>query len=138
MDVAARVLGKPPANRGALVRTGVVEDEVDLELCGHARFDPVQEAAEFSRPVPAVRICEDLPHGHIEGGKQRGRAVALIVVGPPLDLTRLQGQQRRGAIEGLNLGFVVDAEHDGVRRRREVQAYGGGAPNSAFCSDTRR
>ena len=58
MDVAARVLGKPPANRGALVRTGAVEDEVDLELCGHARFDPVQEAAIIASGIAPTNDLE--------------------------------------------------------------------------------
>jgi hypothetical protein len=51
----------------------------------------------------------------VEGGKQRGRAVPLLLVGhragPPL----LERQSGLGAVERLDLRFLVDREHDGLR-----------------------
>jgi len=49
---------------------------------------------------------------HVERGEQGGGAVALVVVGHSPGLARLERQPRLGAIEGLNLGLLVDREHD--------------------------
>ena len=46
-----------------------------------------------------------------------------VVVRLPRRDARAQGQQRAGAIERLHLTFFVDAEHDRVVRRIEVQAH---------------
>ena len=40
--------------------------------------------------------------------------MAHIVVGAPSRATRLHGQHRLGAIQRLDLGFLIDTEHDGV------------------------
>ena len=52
--------------------------------------------------------ADDRAVEHVEGGEQRGRAVALVVVGhgpgPPL----LHRQARLGAVERLDLALLVD------------------------------
>ena len=39
------------------------------------------------------------------------------------DPARLHGQHRGGAVQGLDLGLLVDAQHYGVVRGRQVQAH---------------
>ena len=46
-----------------------------------------------------------------------------VVVCAPLGSTRQHRQQRRRAVERLNLRLLVDAQHDGVRRRVDIQAH---------------
>ena len=57
------------------------------------------------------------------GGEERGGAVAGGVVGPPLHLTGPQGQQRLGAIQGLNLTLFVHTEHQSLVGRVQVQSH---------------
>src|ERR1700720_22957 len=45
-----------------------------------------------------------------------------IIVGHAFDITQPNGQHRLGAIEGLNLAFFIDAEHQGVIRWMQIQA----------------
>ena len=45
----------------------------------------------------------------------------FIIVGAPFGLTGPHRQQRRGAIQRLNLRLLVDREHHGVLRRVHVQ-----------------
>ena len=44
-----------------------------------------------------------------------------IVVGAPFDLAELHRQQRCGAVDGLNLRFLIDAQHYGMVRRINKQ-----------------
>jgi hypothetical protein len=47
--------------------------------------------------------------------------VADVVVGAAFDQVRLSGQDRRGPVQGLDLGLLVDREHDRVLGRVEVE-----------------
>ena len=46
-----------------------------------------------------------------------------VVVGALLDPARLHGQHRGGAVQGLDLGLLVDTQHHGVVRGCQVQAH---------------
>ena len=52
----------------------------------------------------------------------RGRAVADVVVGPSLGQAGLHGQQRLGAVQGLDLALLVDAAQIALIRPRIVSA----------------
>lgn len=47
--------------------------------------------------------------------------MAPVVVGAPFGLAGLHRQQRGGAVEGLNLGLFVNAQHHGVLGRIDIQ-----------------
>ena len=59
---------------------------------------------------------------HIQRGKQRGGAVALVVVGHGGAAALLHGQAGLGAVEGLDLGFLIDRQHHRMGGRRHVKA----------------
>jgi hypothetical protein len=122
VDVPARPLGEPVADELRFVARGVVHHHVDVEVGWHSGLDRVEEAAELSRPVPRHALADDGTRLHVERSEQSGRAAALVVVGAPLDLTGAQRQQRLRAVEGLDLALLVDAEHEGMLRRTEVEA----------------
>ena len=73
----------------------IVEHQVDVEIGWHGLFDGRQEPAEFDRAVPLVTTANDPAGEDVEGGEQRGRAMALVVM---------------GAIEGLDLRLFIDAQ----------------------------
>ena len=98
------------------MRGVVVHDEVDVDIGRDMRFHRVEEAAELGGPVPGETFADDPPGGDVERGEQRGRAMPGIVVRATLDLPRVHRQQGLGAVERLDLAFLVDAQdHRAVR-----------------------
>ena len=104
-----------------LWRAAVVHDEVDVEVGRHVALDRVEELAELLRAVAGHAFADDRSGLHVERGEQRGRAVPLVVVGAPLGLAGPHRQQRLGAVQRLDLAFLVDAEHHGALRRVEIE-----------------
>lgn len=77
----ARMPGQPGAHLGMFVGAVVVEDDVDGLALGDVAFDPVEEADEFLMPVALHVLPYDRSVQHVERGKERGRAVAFVIVG---------------------------------------------------------
>src|SRR5947209_6472197 len=102
--------------------TVVVEHRVD-ELAGRGfALDGIEEADELAVAV-ALHAAAD--HGsveHAEGGEQGGRAMALIVVRHGLATPGLDRQPGLGAVERLDLAFLVEREHHGMRRGIDIEA----------------
>ena len=115
-------LGEPVADRRGFVRAVVVHDEVDIEARRHVALDLVEKLAELDRAMAGHAFADDGSGLHVERCEQRGRAVPLVVVRAPLGLTGAHRQQRLRAIQRLHLAFLVDAQHHGALRRRQVQA----------------
>jgi len=79
--VKARVLVEPCCHFGMLVGGIVVEHEVKIEFRWGVAVDGSQEAQELLTAVALHALPDHRPGGDIEGGDQRGRAVALIIMG---------------------------------------------------------
>ena len=91
MGVPARPLGEPIPDDFGFMGGVIVHDDMNIEITGHIGLDPVEKLAELPRPVTAKALADDLAGGDVEGGEQRGRAVAFVIVAAPLDLARTQG-----------------------------------------------
>ena len=90
-------------------------------VAGHAGIDRVEEADELLMPV-LLHVPPD--HGAIEDverGIGRGGAVALVIMGHGAEPSFLERQSRLGPVERLNLAFLVEGQHDGVRRRIDIK-----------------
>ncbi|MDT4852068.1 hypothetical protein FQZ97_862870 [compost metagenome] len=74
-------------------------------------------------PWPGVAgdATDDLARQDVKGGIQTGRAVALAVMRPSLDLPGLERQHGLGAIQRLDLRFLVNRQHQRVVGRIQVQ-----------------
>ena len=90
---------------------------MDVEIGRNVGLDMIQELPELRAAMAPVALPDDRPGGDIEGGEQRGRAIALVVMGAPLNLAWAQRQQGLGAIKCLNLRFLVHTENHGMLRR---------------------
>jgi hypothetical protein len=99
----------------------VVENDMDGLVFGNLSVDRVQEADELLMPV-TLHIAPD--HGPIEdvqGGEQRRCSIAFVVVGHGAETPLLHGQSRLGAVQRLDLAFLIDGQDDGVSGRIDVK-----------------
>jgi len=125
--MSARVEGpagmavEPRAHLRVLVRGVVVEDGVDLAAGRRRGLDGVEEADELLMAVPLHVAADHRAVEHVQRGEERGGAVPLVVVGHRVGAALLHRQAGLGAVEGLDLALLVDREHDGVRRRVEIE-----------------
>ena len=117
VDVPAGPLGEPGTDHRGLVGGVVVHDQVDIEVLGHVGLDLVEELEELRCPVAGEALADHLAGGDVQGGEQRGCAVALVVVAAARGLAGPHGQQRLGAVQRLDLALLVDAQHDGALGR---------------------
>src|SRR5262249_24261346 len=115
------MLRKPFADLRLPVSGIVVDDRVNRLSLGNVRVDLVEEADEFLMSMALHVAADNGAVEDIEGGEQRGRAVALVVVRHRSGATRLHWQSRLGAIESLDLALLVDREDDGVGGRVDIE-----------------
>lgn len=99
-------------HRGRPMSAAIVEDNVDGQRARMRPIDLLQEADELFGPMPLLELGQDLPSSDVEGRVQADRAVPLVVVRAPLDLPGLEWQHRLGAVECLDLGFLVHRQHE--------------------------
>jgi len=95
-----------------LVGAVVVADQVDLEVLGDLGVDLGQELLELGCPVTPVQAGDHGVGCGVEGGEQGGGAVADVVVSASLWHPGHHRERRLGALQGLDLRFLVHAEHD--------------------------
>lgn len=76
----ARALHKPTLNERGFVRGIVIHNHVHVQLCWNIGFNGVEKLAEFLAAMAAMQFSDHLAGLGIEGRKQRGCAVAQIVV----------------------------------------------------------
>src|SRR3546814_1556173 len=93
------------------------------DVCSSDLFglDGVQEADELLMAVALHVAADDGSIEDVQGGEEGGRAMPLIVVGHRAGAPLLQRQAGLGPVERLNLRLLVEREHDGVRRRIDIQ-----------------
>src|SRR3972149_6193956 len=121
VQLKAGMTKQPALDERRLVGAVVVEDEMDVECSGNVGVDGVEELPEFDAAMPSVMLGDDLAGLDVQGGEERGRAVADVVVGTTLDLAGAQGQDRLRAVQGLDLRLFVHAQNQGPIRRVEIQ-----------------
>ena len=98
-----------PARRGPRARAGTCS------------VDVFEEPQHVVRGVALAGIVEHLAGGDVHRREQVDRAVALVVVGEGAGATGLHRQGRLGAVECLDLGLLVEGEHDCPGGRIHVQ-----------------
>src|SRR5260221_7314158 len=99
----------------------VVADRVHVEVFCYGAVDLFREANELLGAVTRQPLADDLASLDIECRKQRRRAIAFVVVRHRLSSALLHRQARLRATERLNLAFLVDAEHNRLVGRVEVE-----------------
>src|ERR1700757_4443699 len=121
MEGEPRMAIEPFADLRVLMGRVVVEDDMDSLLGWDVSLDLVEEADELLMPMLLHAAPDDLAFEHVEGGEQRGGAVALVIMGHGGGTPLLQEQARLGAVERLDLALLVDREHEGMLGRIDIK-----------------
>ena len=108
--------------RAMLVRGVVIADDVDLHFRRHGLIDEAQKLQPLLMPVALLAQAIDLAVGGVERGKQRGRSVAFVIVRHGLAAALLHRQTGLGAIQRLYLALLIDAKHQCMLGRIEIEA----------------
>ena len=119
MQAITRVTGQPGPHWRGLVGGIVVEHQGDVEPGRHSGFDRGQELAELDGAVTLATAADNPAGGDVESGELGRRAVALVIMAAPLDLSRPHRKQRLSAVEHLDLRFFIDAQHQRMVGRVE-------------------
>src|SRR5713226_5217158 len=107
---------------GMLVRRVIVDDQMQFPPGRGLTVDLVEETDEFLMPMARHALADDGAVERVEGGEQRRRAVALVVVGHRPAAALLHRQSRLGAVERLDLRLLVDRQHQRVLGRTALEA----------------
>jgi len=122
VEVHAGVLLQPLLDLRMFVGAVVVQHQMQ----GTAGITPDHQSKkgqEFLMPVAGAAAAAHLPGGHVQSGEQGGGSVPDIVVCPALDLAGPHRQERLGAVQRLNLGLLIDAQHHRFFRRVQVETH---------------
>lgn len=97
---------EPFLNLDLLMCRLVVEDHVDGLVLRDFALNAVEETDELLMPVPLHVLGDDRAVEHVECGKQRGRAMALVIMGHGSGTALLHRQAGLSAIERLDLRLL--------------------------------
>ncbi len=87
-----------------------------------AAMKVLQETQEIRARVSLGTFSDDPSRSDFERRVEARKPIALIVVRLASRKIRAQRQQRLGSLERLDLRLLIDAEHDGMGRRMEIEA----------------
>ena len=120
VDVVAGPVGQLTLDTGMLVGGMVVNDEVDVEVRGHVGVDVLEEAQKLLVAVARPALGQDSAGGDVQGGEEGG-AMADVAVRDALDVAEPQGQEGLGALQGLALALLVDAQDQSMVGRIQIE-----------------
>ena len=80
MEMEPRMPRQPGFDPGMFVGSVIVDDQMQVESGGRLAVDFLEKADKLLMPVARNTVSDDLAVEHTEGGEQRGRSVAFVVV----------------------------------------------------------
>ena len=114
-------LGLPLLDLRMLVGGVVVADQVKRLVARRLAVDLAQEDEPFDVAMTLLAARDDRTIERTHCSKQRGRAVALVVVGHGGSAPGLHRQTRLGAIQRLYLTLLIATQHQRMLGRGHVQ-----------------
>jgi len=123
VDVITRVSCQPCSHLFHLVRTVVVQHQVDVQATGEVRIDVIEKPQKLLMPVLPVTIADVDSAGHIQRREQGRHAMPLVIMALPRRYAGRQRENRLRAVQGLDLALLIHTQHDRVVRRMHIQPY---------------
>ena len=114
---------QPALNDWMRMRSVVIDDEMQLHRAGILIIEMSEELEELLMTMTTVTLPDDGPFGNVERSEKRCGPMAPIIVCHRTASAALYRQSRLRTIQRLNLALFVDAEHDRLVRRIQIQAY---------------
>src|SRR6516225_7716311 len=121
VDPNCRVGLKECKNSLGLVRTQVIDNDVDLASWRLAGYDLGKEIDELRGGVTSTGFSQHLSGLSIQSAVKRKRSMAVVLKAMPFGPARRKGQNRIQAVQRLDSTLLVDAEYSSVHRWVEVQ-----------------
>src|SRR5215470_17838518 len=75
VGMKARPLREPVSDEWRLVRAVVIHDQMHVEMAWHGGVDRVEELPELCRPMPLMKLRDQLSGLHVERREQRRRTL---------------------------------------------------------------
>ncbi len=121
MERPAGMAVEPGAHLLVLVGRVIVEDDMD-DLAGRdVPLKGVEETNELLMAMALHVLPEHFASQDVKRREERGRAVALVIVGHRGAAPLLHREPRLRTIKRLNLGLLIEAEHNGMGRRADIE-----------------
>ena len=95
----ARMFGKPRLHIGMFMRGVVITDEMQRFVLWCFPIDLAEKREPLRVAVALLALADNLAVKHAECGKERGGAVAFIVMGRGARAALFDGQSRLGPIQ---------------------------------------
>ena len=94
----------------------VIDDAVNIKLGRHGLVDLAQEVEEFLMPVVRFATGQHRAIEHVEGSKQRGCSVTLVVMRDAFDVAKAQRYRPTG-IDRHGRRRLVSSQEAGPQSR---------------------
>src|SRR6266498_1392271 len=120
MEVEPRVFSQPRPDDRMFVRAVVVTDQMDLPA-PVLSVEDLQEGEELLVRVPSEASLGDFAGGHFQSREQTRGAVPDVVVSHSGGEAWADRQDRLCSIQRLNLRFLINAEHQGLFWRVQIE-----------------
>src|SRR4030088_776978 len=114
--------GEPGFDLGMFVGAVIIQDGMDQLPGRDGALDGIEKADELLMGMALHTAAEDTAIERVEGGKQGGCAVALVIMGHGAAAAGFDRQTGLGSVERLDLGFLIDRQNHGMRRRVHIEA----------------
>jgi len=123
MHVKAGMPREPLLHLGMLVRGVIVHDEMQGLVLGRLSINQPHEGQPFRVAMARKTGGNNMPFHHIQGRKQGGGAMSLIVMGHRFPAPLLERESRLGAIQSLDLTLLIDAEDERMFGGIQIQSH---------------
>jgi hypothetical protein len=121
MQVKTRMAREPRFDGGVFMRAVVIDDHVHVQILGHFGLDVTQESEELLVPMAWLALREHLAIDYIQGSKQGGCTVTVVVMRDAFEVAQSHGQHRLRALERLHLAFLIHTQYEGMIRGIQIQ-----------------
>ena len=121
MKMKAGMPSHPGLNSRVFVGSVVVHNQMEIQFRRSFEIDRFEKSDEFLVAMPRHAVSDDSAIKRDEGSEQRRGAVPYVIVGHSAAPALLQRQAGLCAVKRLNLGLLVDAQHERLVRGIEIQ-----------------
>ena len=123
VDVEAAVFCQPRGNTVVFVGAVIVDNHVEVDSAGGLPVELAEKLEILLMTMARHALTDDRSVENIECCKQRGCAVALVVVRYSSTAPLLHRQSRLSPVQRLDLALLINADHQRLIRGIQVKSH---------------